>query len=282
MLNSRYAPVVALAILGIVVVLALGWFFAISPELNKAADASREAGDIRANTTLIQESSAQLDQYQKQLDADDTTGPAIELNAPSRIDTAAFRERYRTIAEDAQVSLVTVEQLEGALVDGWTAEPGTLVSNRVAKLFETGPVAGTGAATPAPTTTAPTDGTTTDPAATGGWTPVVTPENVAGPVAGDVRMVTIEITIVGNASQVSRFLTGLMDPTAPLFQVFDVTQEIGPTADLLDERDLEDTDIQVKISGALYVHNADLSIVDEDALGEARPNDDAFSVLGGE
>jgi len=283
MLSSRYAPVVALAALGVVLVLLLGWFLAIKPQLSAADTASKQAAEVRANTELIEASSHKLDEYAALLAADETTAASIALNAPSRVDVAAFRDRVLRVVEASGVALVSINQLDGRALDGWEADPAALVSNQVANLFSTGPtvVVADGASSPgeAPTPTPAATAAPSAPAVDGGWAPVVVPITEPGPVAGDVRMVEVQFELVGTPSQIGQFMAALMDPEAQLFQVFSVTQTAGPSSDLLDGRTIGDTDIAATVVGALYVHGADLSIIDEEALGEARASDDAFSAV---
>ncbi|MDN4473348.1 hypothetical protein [Demequina zhanjiangensis] len=273
MLNSRYAPVAALAVLGIVLVAVIGWFLAIQPQIEGAAEAATEAESIRSNTAVIEGNSARLDEYQTLLDADDTIAAAIDLNAPSRFDVEGFRTRVLAALDGTNVALISVSLEEGESVDGWELEPGILVSNQVAQLFTTGPI-GVSSDTPqaAPSTAA--DGTVVTPPGT--WTAVVTPRGGEASVTGDIRRVEVVFEIVGNATQVDRFVTAMADPEQQLFQVYEVTQTSGTTDDILEDRTGTDNDILATITGALYIHEADLSIIDEDVLEPATPQDDGF------
>ncbi|MDN4482047.1 hypothetical protein [Demequina lignilytica] len=262
----------ALAVLGVVLVAVLGWFLAIRPQFSATSDAASEADAIRANTQLIEASSNQLNNYQALLAEDDTTAPAIELNAPSRLDMSTFRDRISRVVDSSGVGLVSFAQVDGRAVDGWELEPSALVSNQVANLFSTGPVAGAVAQNDAVATT---DGEAVAPA--GAWTPVVTPVTEVGPVAGDIRMVEIQMEVVGTASEVDGFLRALMNADEQLFQVYDVEQTGGGGGEPIGDRSEGADDLGVIVYGALYVHSADLSIVDEETLGSATPSDSAFA-----
>ncbi|WP_169746576.1 hypothetical protein [Demequina maris] len=268
---------IAISVLGVVLVAVLGWFLAIKPQLNAASEASAQATSIRDNTVLIQASSAKLDEYQSLLEEDDSTADAIALNAPSRLDMDAFRTRLWKIADGANVDVISYALGTGQAVDGWETEPGILVSNQVASLFGTGPVAGTADQASAETTTTDTEGTDAATTAPGAWTPVITPNTEPGPVAGDIRMVDVTLDIAGTASEVDAFLSKFMDVKEQIFQVYDVTETVGGPTDTLDGAEPSDDDLTVTIIGALYVHNADLSIQDQSSLKKATPKDGAFA-----
>ncbi|GMA33806.1 hypothetical protein [Demequina litorisediminis] len=60
MLNSKYAPIVALTALGIIVVLVLGWFLAVKPQVDETAAFSADEDLVRTNITTIEADSAAI------------------------------------------------------------------------------------------------------------------------------------------------------------------------------------------------------------------------------
>lgn len=279
-LQSRYAPVIALAILGIVVVGVLGWFLAVKPQFDKADDARSQTTEINANTELLKAASTQLDAYAELLASDTGTDAALALNAPSTFDLQGFRTRLDAAVRDSGVDLLGAIQVEAASVEGWPSDGVVLTSNSVAALFSQGPV-GSGApdssAAPVPTATAsPTDGAT--PPVTSGWAPAIVPVAEAGPIAGSMSRVEFQLELVGTASEIHAFLQRMADPSAQLFQISQVTQTAGGDAsNAIGSPTPNENDLAVAVVASLYFHEPDASIVDEEGIQTANPKDDAFA-----
>lgn len=284
MLNSRYAPVIALTALVVVVVAVLGWFLAISPQLSKASELASTADQVRANTEQVNLASAKIDQYAALLAEESDVPAQIDANAPSRVDLETFRTRLWDGVDTAGVNLISYDMSVSSLVEGWVIEPNSLTSNQVAALFQTGPVLTTGAAAaPAPTATAhpTTDAAAT--AATGGWTPVVSPFAGTSLIDGNLYRVSITFSVTGSPSETFDFLEAMASTDDPLFQVYEVTQEArqGDASALTGVEDAEDGDVITTITGDLFVLDPDVFPVDEGELQDISPNDEGFIEIDG-
>ncbi|WP_062520524.1 hypothetical protein [Demequina silvatica] len=281
MLNSRYAPIVMLTVLGIIAIGLLAWFLAIKPQFDKASDLRAQTDAVVANTSQIDAQSAKLDEYAALLAEDSEIETSIALNAPSAVDVNGLRDRVWSALKTSKAELVSIEQQQSSTVDGWLADPSGLVSTQVAALFSTGPVGATAteaaSTTEAPDPTATQEATTTT--TTTGWTPAVTAVVTDGPFAGDIRMVPFTIDLVGNPEQIRKFIDSVQDPKDPLFQIYEYTLLARPAGDapIPGVHDPDDGDVHATITGALYVLNPDLTVVDEEKLTNSAPKEQAFS-----
>lgn len=277
MLNSRYAPVIALGVLGAVVVLLLGWFLAVNPQKSKAAELDRLTSDVETNTQQVALQSAKIDEYAGILAADESVASSIALNAPGSPDLHAFRTRVWAAVVSSKVEIVAFDMLGSQAVDGWITEPKSLVSTQVATLFQTGPVTVAEAgSTPAPSASPAAGGTTTT--VPGGWAPAVTAATTEGAVAGNIQMLPFTITVSGTAKETYDFLKALSNPEETLFQVFGIKQEArqSDSAPITGISDAADGDVQSFVSGALYVLNPTGAPADQGELVDVTPGNDGF------
>lgn len=264
MLNSRYAPVVALAVLGIIMVALLGWFLAISPKLSEASAVRAQASEVEDNTQIINASSDALDEYQALLDAaPDVTG-AIALHAPNVFDTQAVRTRLSEAITTAQVEVSTFTINGAQAVPGIETDPASLISNQVAALFAAGPVhQEEGAAE---------------------FSPAVTPANEIGPVVEELYSVPVTMMVVGHVDEIMGFFTALSDPDLPIFQVTTTSLQArqADSGAIIGVSEPEDGDVIATITGNLYVLAPEAEILDEEALTEAiLPSDSPFLEVSG-
>lgn len=284
MLSSRYAPVVALGALGVVLVLVLGWFLAVSPQNSARSNLVTQTADVEANTQQIELQSAKLDQFVELLAADTSVADSIALNAPASVDLSAFRARVWDALNASRSELVRIETAGSQEIEGWVVPPTLLTSTQVAALFQTGPVAEPGTvSTPEATSTPAADGNASaTPGTAGGWTPAVTATTQEGPVAGNILMIPITISIAGTAEEAYRFVAGMSDPDQQLFQVYAVTQEARQSDDapIPGVADPRDGDVLTTVVGGLYLLNPTGEAIDEDALEEVRPGNGAFNEPG--
>ncbi|MDN4486704.1 hypothetical protein QQX10_00820 [Demequina sp. SYSU T00039] len=281
MLNSRYAPVVALTALAVIVIGLLGWFLAISPQLSKAGDLASTADQVRANTEQVSLASAKIDQYAALLAEESDVPDQIAANAPSRLDRDAFRTRLWDGIDDSGLNIISYEMDTSRLVEGWVIEASALTSNQVASLFQTGPVSIAGAGTqPAPATTA--EAATTD-AATGGWSPVVSPFAGESLIDGTLARVAVTVVVTGSPQETFAFFEAMSAPGDQLFQVHEVTQEArqGDASSITGVEDAEDGDVITTITGDLFVLDAEVFPVDEGELETVSPNGEGFIEIDG-
>lgn len=283
MLSSRYAPVVALGALGVVLVLVLGWFLAVSPQNSARSDLATQRAEVETNTQQIQLQSAKLDEFAQLLEADTAVADAIALNAPSTVDLSAFRTRVWDALNSSRSELVRIETAGSQAIEGWTVAPTLLTSTQVAALFQTGPVGEPGIA-PAPEATAtPAAGVDATPGTASGWQPAVTASTEEASVAGNIQMIPITISIAGTPEEAHNFVAAMADANQQLFQVYAVTQEArqsdgSPIPGVADPRD---GDVLTTIVGGLYVLNPTGEAIDEGTLEEVRPGNGAFNEPGG-
>lgn len=282
-LNSRYAPIIALGVLGVVVVLMLGYFLAVKPQIDSAVRIASQTQDVEANTVQIEQASAKIDQFAELLAQDSGVAESIAVNAPSQVDVPAFRDRLWAALGASGVEVIDLNQANSVAVDGWVTDARFLVSTQVAGLFQTGPKAA-GAAQPAPAATASTDGTSTTNASSGGWTPVVKPVTGENPVAANITMVTFTITVTGTPTESHNFFGAMSNPADQLFQVYSVTQEARQSDDspIPGVSDPQDGNVITTITGALYFLGA-TGITDESSDGDVPvlgPVDGGFNEIG--
>ncbi|WP_430866786.1 hypothetical protein [Demequina aurantiaca] len=291
MLNSKYAPIVALTVLAILVIAALGWFLAISPQFAKADALNADTDAVNSNITMVQTSSAKLDDYQAQADAAASNEESIALNTPTTYDLQAFRERASEAIEKSNVEIIGLTQETAFSLEGWTATPAQLTSTAVAKLFAVGPitVAGDPNSTVVLTEDAPaaaTDTATDDsatPTGDGAWAAIVTPKAEDGPVALGLVMIPLTLSVTGTAAELNTFFELMANPDDPIFQVYEVTANARPagSSTQVGVSEAEDGDVIATVTGAMYLLNADTTVIDEEALVVVKPAEDsAFTPVG--
>ncbi|WP_084130442.1 hypothetical protein [Demequina sp. NBRC 110055] len=266
MLSSKYAPTIALAVLGIVIVFLLGWFLAISPQLSEASDLRSDTTTLRTNTAMIQTDIAALAQYEAELDERSVVATAREFNAPARLDVETFRTRMNDAIQTSGVELAEASQAPAAQIVGWEVDASMLTSTAVAQRFQSGPAA--------TTTVTPQE-----------FTPAVVAPNGTTVPAADVAEVPFTFNVVGTPSEVRDFLDLLQDPEAPLFLMSNVGFEGLAEGDNVGEglSAPSNGDLLVTIGGTLFLSHLDTSLVDEGPLAtiDAVPSD-AFAVPNSE
>lgn len=279
MLNSRYAPVIALGALGVVLVLVLGWFLAISPQIRATGELATQQQAIEANTAQLQAESAKIDEYAALLEADPSVPESVAVNAPPVLDVPGFRTRVWEALGGSRSELVSFEMDATQVVEGWVTDPQMLVSTQVAALFQTAPVPDPREA-PAPQPTASPaagDGTTTTPSATG-WSPAVKVLVEEGSLTGRLLLVPVTIAIAGTPVEAHEFLNRMADPDAQLFQVYSVDQVArhDSGAPILGVADPAEGDVVTTISGALYVLNPSGIPADDGEVTDTKGSNGAF------
>ncbi|WP_062133648.1 hypothetical protein [Demequina aestuarii] len=249
MLSSRYAPIVALTVLAVIIVGALGWFLAIKPQVDDRGDIASTTDEVRANTEAIALASAQIDSFAAALEETTDYSGAIALNAPSTFDMQAIRARIASAISSAGAEVVTVEQATSTDVEGWEMPSGSLESDRVAALFQTGPV----------------HPEATEEVFTPAVTPVSTDEGGA-----QIWAVPVMVTVAGGSQEVLDVLDILEDPDQQIFQVHTVEFTARPdtSSSIAGVSDPATGDAILEFSGFFYLHEPDLEIVDTGTLGD--------------
>lgn len=265
MLNSRYAPVVALAVLGVVVIVVLGWFLAINPRLNERADLQEQADTVRTNTQQIQSMSVRLDEYAALVASGDEVNAVMELNAPSAVDVSAFRTRLWDAFDASGAELVSLSSDSASGVPALTVDASVLLSTQVAGLFQTGP-----------TVQATGDDETAAPAT---WSPVVTARTGEIEVTSQLLAVPFSMQVAGSAAENYDFLKELANPEKRIFAISAITLTARPggSADIPGVSAADDGDAVMTLDGVLYVSEPDLTVVDEElSSAVGAPNGKAF------
>jgi hypothetical protein len=252
MLNSRYAPVVAITVVVIMIVAALAFFLGIKPQVDGAAQAIDRQDDVKANITKIEADSASIDDAAAQLAQVPDLTEATTLNAPSNMDLATFQTRLDKAIRSSKTELVAVEVRTPTEVTPWTLDVAALPSTGVAGYFETGPE-----------TRLPGEPALAEP-----YEPVVKPAAADAETGATIVRMDIQIKVVGHPGEVQALLKTLADPEQRLFQVFDVKDEAKQETDTPEKgaAPYTDGDVFMTISGALYLLSPDYTIIDEDEL----------------
>lgn len=270
MLNSRYAPVVALTVLAIILVGVLGWFLAIKPQLDQRGEISSTASEVVTNTEQIQLESSQIDQFAARLAELPDYSEAIATHAPDTFHVEDARTRIADAISASQAEIVSFEHGGVIEVEGWALPAKSLPSSRLAALYKTGPLHAA-VETEAPEAEAEV------------FVPVVTP------ATGDETTrtfygipVTVEIAAPGQ--NLLDVLAVLENPDLQLFQIYDVQFESRPerAGSINGVSDPEDGDAILTFTGFFYLQDPTTEIVDEgDITGEGLGSIDPFTPIEG-
>lgn len=251
-MNSKYAPVVALTALVILIVAALGIFLGIKPLLDDAAKFDKRETVVRDNTSVIKASSADIDAKRKALSAAPDLTEAIELNAPAEPLYTEFEDRLIAAIRASSMEVVSVSIETPNDIIAWTVPAEVRPSSTVATLFETGPtprLSGEGG-----------DGTV--------YAPVVTQAAEDTTAGANIVRVNVLIKVKGTAAEMQSFLTVLADENQRIFQVNDLQVEGRYVRDSPDAGVslYADGDVVGTVIGSLYLLNPTGEIEDEEEL----------------
>lgn len=253
MLNSRYAPTVALTALLILIVGALGYFLAIKPKASDTISLVDRESAVRANIAVIEADSAELDTMSQALrDAPELTD-AITLNAPTRDGLFDFMNRVSLTVIDSKVEISELSVGEVVPVDGWTVPAALRPSSAVAQNFAAGPLP-------------------RQPGEPGGnvvYAPVVALPVDGVPAVTDLLSVSVSVVVKGRPEETVDFVRRLTSPDSRIFIVRSVTQEAKQEEDarLAGVSEFTNGDVLTTIEGTLFMLGAEDEVLDEDALG---------------
>lgn len=263
MLNSRYAPVVAITAVVILIVIALGWFLAISPKLDEAGDLRDRAATIDTNTAEIQMQTARLAQYEAELAEVPNYQDLVALNAPAVYDVEATRDRLSDAGTQAGVYIYETSAGGVQNVLGAEVDHALLPSTAIARLFATGPV----------------------DVAEGEeeFAPVLTPSVEEGPVVERLYGIPLTFTATGSVADMMDFLALLTDEQAAALQIDSLAWSARPPDEpIAGVPDGEPGDVILEGQGYIYLLDPDMEIVDEDALTDASlPSVSPFTDIAG-
>lgn len=253
MLNSKYAPIVALTVLGVLLVLGLGYMFGIKPRSQAAAELMDRESDVRDNITLIEQDTAAITAARDSLAQVEDVTPLIEVNAPSVDGVREFQQRVTEAIDASGSEAVEVGVSATGVVDFWTVSSALRPSTALATHFASAPLPRTAGdlnyQTPyAPVVTAPTDGAVS---------------------TDKLEFVTVVIKVKGTADEAARLISTLTTPEDRLFLVSQITTQAMSAKDspLAGVSDFRDGDQVTTITGNVYVFNRTTDIEDEEGKG---------------
>jgi hypothetical protein len=252
MLNSKYAPMVVLTILAMILVGVLGYFLAVKPQLDAASEYAAREDVVRKNTDTIKADSDKLDERRARLDAAPDLTEVTATNAPSSLDLPTFMARVGDAVRGSKVE-IKAANLDGvANVDAWTVDPALRPSTSVAALFKSG-------VTPRlkgePNYNAESD-------------PVITVSADDTAQSGQLVRVDLSFVVKGRPQEILAFLRLLGAEDQRLFLLSDVQEEAKSQKDGIPTglAPYEDGDMEIAVKGSLFLLNPDYSVLDEDEL----------------
>lgn len=261
-MNSKYAPVVVLTVLGMVVVLALGWLLLISPVRGDVSDLHAKRDEVDQNALLVRTQTAKLVKYADDAAADSDAPAELALNVPSTVDVAAQRARIMTAARGAGVEIASMGLEPSFAVGGWELPRTNLDSTAIAKLFQTGPVQGTLPAGQA-------------------YVPAVSASTETGPLVTSLYGVTVDMRVVGTYAELQKFIASLQDPTQQLFLLHDLefTARNATGEKIEGVSDPADGGVILSVKGDLFYLSPDLTFNDDGVI-EPTPASGSPFVVG--
>jgi Tfp pilus assembly protein PilO len=226
--TGRSAPWVIAATFGSLVILALGWFLAISPTLSAAADSRTQAEDESSRNSVLQLQITKLAQQFTHLDEYKANLAALREQIPEQSDLTSINAGMSALASSSGVTITSVNPttpvaFSVAQSAGTTAKPATTDS------------AGSTAA-----------GTTGAAGATAGTTTSTVPKGFYA--------VPLSITIVGTYDQATAFLSSFQTGPGRIFlatAINAVGQQPGGAAG--GRPALAAGDLELTITGYAYV-----------------------------
>ncbi|MCB2411673.1 hypothetical protein LGT39_02275 [Demequina sp. TTPB684] len=263
MLSSKYAPVIAIAVVAIMILGALGFFLAIKPQIDGAAEALERKDVVEANITQIGNDTEQIDAAAARLAEAPDLGAETALNAPASMDLSEFHTRLDTAVKSSQAEVVAINVASPTEVVAWTLDAAARPSTGVAGYFETGPV----------------PRLANEPSLAVPYEPVVKPVTPETPGATSIVRMDVTLVVAGTPKEVETLLRLLAAPEDRLFQVFELYEEARFERDTPEKgtNGYSDGDVKATIFGALYLLNPDTTVDDEGELVPATlPSDSPF------
>jgi hypothetical protein len=263
MLNSKYAPIVALTILGVIVILIAGWFLAVKPQFDSVSELVTASNEIDDNTVSIEEQTAKLRQYEADLAAAPSNEAVVSLNLPDTLARDEFRVRAAAAVVESNTEIASFAEASSGALSGWSVASSSLVSNSVAALFATAPIR--------PDLELPPT-----------YTPVVEPTKGEGPLVENLYATDVTLEVAGSPAEALAFLAELADPDQRLFLQYSVELSAREgESTIAGVSDPAEGDVTLKVLGSLFVLNPNPDFFDEqEPVPPAAPNPDAFAPIG--
>lgn len=249
MLNSRYAPVVALAVLAIILVVVLGWFLAIKPQLDERTELRETSAEVVSNTDQINNEATRLAQYESELEALPDYSSLIATHSPEGFEVDYVRARLTEAIRGGEAEIFSLEHGVLTEIEGWTLPADTLPSAHIARLFQTGPVH------------VPEDEPEFEPAVA-----VASEADTARVFYG----IPVTVGIAGAAPELLRVLELLEDPDEQLFQLYSLEFEQRPEGSPIIDgvSDPVDGDATLVFTGFFYLEGVAQELTDQGEIGE--------------
>lgn len=273
MLTSKYAPVVAITVVLIMIIGAVGFFLGVKPQVNAAAHAMARQDLVKANIEKINQESKQIDKAAAILAKAPDLSKETDLNAPSTMKLSEFQTRLDAAIQASGSEQVSLSIGAPVAVVPWTVGDAALPSTGVAGYFATQPLVREANEKQRDKPYVPVAGAaaavgTADGAATPAPKPAPTAAQTAAPTGAAITRMDIILTVKGHPAEVDALLLALSDPSQRLFQVFELSDEAKQARDTAETGvgPYVDGDVFTIITGALYLLNPDYSIQDADKL----------------
>lgn len=172
-----------LTAVGVVVVLAAGWFLLVSPQKSKAADLKSQTATQQSANATLQAQVAQLEQQKKGLPAQQRLLDQIATKIPGTPELPTLIRQLSTAAKGAGVDLVSLAPAPPAMVT---------------------PVAPAVPA-PAPASTTASSGSTS----TGSTSTAAAPAAPAAPATSPLAQIAVSINVTGSYFNITSFFHAL-------------------------------------------------------------------------
>jgi len=247
--STKSAPWFVAATLASVVILALSWFFAISPAMTVAAEARSQAAQESDLNDLLQLQIATLADQFAHLDEYKADLAALRVQVPAEADLSELNRELQALATSTGVTLTAVQQSVPAAFVPAVAVPAAV----------------------APTTT---DGGTTEAAGTDAPAGAVAAADPAPAAVAPVGFyaVPVSVTLVGSYEQASAFLSSFQTGSQRLFLAASITalaqEETGATNG---RPALAAGDLELTVTGFAYVLQGSAAAVPEAPAEETAP-----------
>lgn len=271
-MNSKYAPIVALTALGVLVIFIIGWFALISPQLSSASDLRSTREDVEQNTARISTETAKLAKYQADLTETSDLTDSITLNLPGKVDVPSVRERIIDTANKSKMEIYSLDFPASFPVEGWEVETRSLTSTAIAKLFQTTPISVDGV----DISESEKEGLTLDE--DGKYVPPVPANRSEGPLVNSLFGLPVTFSATGTYEQAEKLLASLQDVEKQMFIVDNVnlTARNKDASEIIGVEDAKDGDVILTVTGSFYYLSPSTAIVDEPAVGPASPKGSPF------
>lgn len=256
MLNSKYAPLVAVTVVVALMILGLGYLFGVKPQIDSRGDYIARKSVVEENTASILDDSAAIDEAKAKLDKAPKLTDSISAVAPSELGLQDFLMFVSESVKSTGVEVAAVTVSGVVPIEPWNLPANTLPSDELALHFQSLPTprlggeAGFGTVytpvVPAPGAAA------TDPAAD--------PNAAQSSSSLDLESLSLAFKVKGRPEEVVAFIKTLTSGTR-LFQVTQISTEAKQAKDAPEAglANFKNGDVEMTVSGSIFLLNPDLA-----------------------